>query len=43
VPADCAERIAEKAMKDSASRTNPRSATLAEVQVLTETAIAKAR
>jgi len=43
VPADCAERIAEKAMKDSAARTNPRIATLAEVQVLTETAIAKAR
>ena len=43
VPADCAGRIAEKAMKDSAARTNPRIATLAEVQVLTETAIAKAR
>ena len=43
VPADCAERIAGKALKDSAARTNPRIATLAEVQVLTETAIAKAR
>ena len=43
VPTDCAGRIAEKALKDSAARTNPRIATLAEVQVLTETAIAKAR
>jgi len=43
VPADCASRIAEKALKDSAARTNPRTATLAEVVTLTETAIAKAR
>lgn len=43
VPADCATRIAEKALKDSAARTNPRAATLAEVVMLTETAIAKAR
>ena len=43
VPADCAERIAGKALKDSAARTNPRAASLAEVQLLTETAIAKAR
>ncbi len=43
VPADCAARIAEKALKDSAARTNPRAATLAEVRALTETAIAKAR
>ena len=43
VPADCAGRIAEKALKDSAARTNPRIATLAEVQALTETAIIKAR
>ena len=43
VPADCAARIAEKALKDSAARTNPRTATLAEVVTLTETAIAKAR
>ncbi len=43
VTVDCAERIAGKALKDSAARTNPRIATLAEVQVLTETAIAKAR
>ncbi len=43
VPLDCAERIAAKALKDSAARTNPRSATLAEVQVLTQTAIVNAR
>ena len=43
VTADCAERIAGKALKDSAARTNPRIATLAEVQALTETAIIKAR
>ncbi|MFN0190860.1 MAG: iron-containing alcohol dehydrogenase [Aestuariivirga sp.] len=43
VPADCAARIAEKALQDSAARTNPRKATLAEVRQLTETAIAKAR
>ena len=43
VPADCAERIAEKAMKDSAARTNPRAASLREIHALTETAITKAR
>lgn len=43
VTADCAERIATKALKDSAARTNPRSASLTEVLSLTETAIAKAR
>ena len=43
VPTDCAARIAEKAMHDSAAGTNPRSATVAEVQTLVETAIAKAR
>ena len=43
VTVDCAERIAGKALKDSASRTNPRIATLAEVQTITETAITKAR
>jgi len=43
VTADCAERIATKALKDSAARTNPRSATLAEVQALTLTAIVNAR
>ena len=43
VTVDCAERIASKALRDSAARTNPRIATLAEVQALTETAITKAR
>ena len=43
VPADCAARIAEKALKDSAARTNPRVASLAEVREMTATAIAKAR
>ena len=43
VPADCAVRIAEKALQDSAARTNPRAATLAEIITLTQTAIAKAR
>ncbi len=43
VTVDCAERIAGKALRDSAARTNPRIATLAEVQALTETAITKAR
>ena len=43
VPLDCAQRIAAKALKDSAARTNPRSATMAEVQALTQTAIVNAR
>ena len=43
VPADCAQRIAEKAIQDSAAGTNPRAATVAEIKVLTETAIAQAR
>ena len=43
VPADCAQRIAEKAIQDSAAGTNPRSATVAEIKMLTETAIAQAR
>ena len=43
VPLDCAERIAMKALKDSAAKTNPRSASLDEVRVLIETAIKKAR
>jgi hypothetical protein len=43
VPMDCAERIAAKALKDSAAKTNPRSASLDEVRVLIETAITKAR
>ena len=43
VPADCAERIAAKALQDSAAATNPRAATLAEARALVETAIAGAR
>lgn len=43
VPADCATRIAEKALQDSAAATNPRPASLDEMQALVETAIAKAR
>jgi len=43
VTVDCAERIAGKALRDSAARTNPLIATLAEVQAITETAITKAR
>ena len=43
VPADCAQRIAEKAIQDSAAGTNPRAASVAEIKMLTETAIAQAR
>ncbi len=43
VPMECAERIATKALKDSAAKTNPRSASLDEVRILIETAIKKAR
>lgn len=43
VPADCVKRIAEKAMQDSAAETNPRTATLDEMCLLVETAIANAR
>jgi len=43
VPADCAARIAEKAMQDSAAGTNPRRASLDEVRKLVETAITGAR
>ena len=43
VPADSASRIAAKALKDSAARSNPRTATLAEVRTLIEVAIAMAR
>ena len=43
VPLDCAERIAIKALKDSAAKTNPRSASLDEIRALIETAIKKAR
>lgn len=43
IPADCTDRIAEKAMQDSAAHTNPRKANVDEVRVLIETAIARAR
>jgi alcohol dehydrogenase class IV len=43
VPYDCAARIAEKALQDSAAGTNPRTASLTEMRTLVETAIAKAR
>ena len=43
VPADCAQRVAEKAIQDSAAGTNPRPATVAKIRKLTEEAIAKAR
>ncbi|MEM6656813.1 MAG: iron-containing alcohol dehydrogenase [Pseudomonadota bacterium] len=43
LPADCADRIAEKALQDSAAGTNPRTASLTEMRTLVETAIAKAR
>jgi alcohol dehydrogenase class IV len=43
VPIDCAQRIAEKALLDSAYATNPRKAEVAEVKALIEAAITKAR
>lgn len=43
VPATCAERIAEKAVRDSAAGTNPRAASIAEICALTTTAIHGAR
>lgn len=43
VPADCAARIAGKAMQDAAARTNPRPASEAEVRGLVEAAIAQGR
>lgn len=43
IPADCATRIAEKALQDSAAGTNPRTASITEMRTLIETAIAKAR
>jgi alcohol dehydrogenase class IV len=43
VPEDCASRIAEKAMVDSAFATNPRAATFDEVHQLVVTSIKKAR
>ena len=43
VPSECAQRIAEKAILDSAAGTNPREATVEQIRVLVETAIEKAR
>ena len=43
VPFDCAARIAEKALLDSAAATNPKAADAAEIQRIVETAIKKAR
>jgi len=43
VPQDCAERIAEKALQDSAAATNPRQADVDQIRCLIETAYAKAR
>ena len=43
VPADCTQRIAEKALMDSAAGTNPRSVSLKQAQELVEIAIKKAR
>ena len=43
IPQDCARRIAEKALQDSAAATNPRPADVNQVRFLIETAYAKAR
>ena len=43
VPVGCAQRTAKQAIQDSATGTNPRAATVAEIKMLTETAIAQAR
>ena len=43
VPADCSQRIAEKAILDSAADTNPRTSSVEEIRVLIETSIAQAR
>jgi alcohol dehydrogenase class IV len=43
VPADCVDRIAAKALKDSAAGTNPRKASLADARMLVEQAITRAR
>ena len=43
IPKDCEERIAEKALLDSAARTNPRAASLAEMRLLVKTSLTKAR
>ena len=43
VPLECAKRVAGKAIQDSAAFTNPRPATVDEIQTLIETAIVQAR
>jgi alcohol dehydrogenase class IV len=43
VPADCAAAIAAKAIQDSAAATNPRQATVAEIQGIIETALTEGR
>ncbi|MEC7155882.1 MAG: iron-containing alcohol dehydrogenase, partial [Pseudomonadota bacterium] len=43
VPFDCAPRIAEKALLDSAAATNPRQSDAADVRLMIETAITAAR
>ena len=43
VPKGCEERIARKALLDSAARTNPRAASLAEMRLLVKTSLNKAR
>ena len=43
VPKGCEERIARKALLDSAARTNPRAASFAEMRLLIKTSLNKAR
>lgn len=43
VPSDCTQRIAEKALQDSAAGTNPRAASVADIAALTLAAITRAR
>ena len=43
VPENCEERIAKKALRDSAAITNPRAASLAEMRLLVKTSLTKAR
>jgi alcohol dehydrogenase class IV len=43
VPLECKKRIAEKAMLDSATETNPRAANIEDVEKLTEISILSAR
>lgn len=43
VPLDCAGRIAEKAIHDSAAGTNPRAASVEDIRALTQTALTNAR